>query len=64
MMSLANSYQNIYDKKILAEVSSNSLGIITTDLEIQAYHTRTLTIQNKKTYERIMFTTKSFSILA
>lgn len=59
MMSLINSslLKNIYDKKVLAEASSNSLGIITTDLEIQAYHTiRTLIIQNKKIdKERIMY---------
>jgi hypothetical protein len=39
----------LYDKKVIDESNSNSLGIITTELEIQAYHTiRTLLIENKK----------------
>jgi len=51
MISLINSslLKCLYDKKVLDEASSNSLGVITTELEIQAYHTiRTLLIQNKK----------------
>ena len=41
--------KSLYDKKVIAESNSNSLGIVTTELEIQAYHTiRTLLIQNKK----------------
>jgi hypothetical protein len=39
----------MYDKKVLLESLSNSQGVITTELEIQAYHTiRTILIQNKK----------------
>lgn len=39
----------MYDKKLLLEAMSNSQGVITTELEIQAYHViRTLLIQNKK----------------
>lgn len=47
----------MYEKKIIQEATSNSLGVITTELEIQAYHTiRTLLIQNKKIpKERIGF---------
>ena len=47
----------MYDKKVLLESTSNSLGVITTEIEIQAYHTiRTLLIQNKKIpKERIGF---------
>lgn len=59
MINLINSsfLKSIYDKKILAESNSNSLGVITTELEIQAYHTiRTLLIQNKKVpKERISY---------
>ena len=37
------------DKKVIEESNSNSQGVITTELEIQAYHIiRTLLIQNKK----------------
>lgn len=47
----------MYEKKIIQESTSNSLGVVTTELEIQAYHTiRTLLIQNKKIpKERIGF---------
>lgn len=39
----------MYDKKVLLESMSNTQGVITTELEIQAYHIiRTLLIQNKK----------------
>ena len=51
MINLINSsfLKSIYDKKVLAESNSNSQGVITTELEVQAYHTiRTLLIQNKK----------------
>jgi len=51
MIKLINSslLKCLYDKKVLDEASSNSLGVITTELEIQAYHIiRTLLIQNKK----------------
>jgi hypothetical protein len=49
--------KSIYDKKVLAESNSNSVGVITTELEVQAYHTiRTLLLQNKKiTKERISY---------
>jgi len=51
MSKLINSsfLKCIYDKKVQLESLSNSQGVITTELEIQAYHTiRTLLIQNKK----------------
>lgn len=51
MINLINSslLKCLYDKKVLEEASSNSQGVITTELEIQAYHIiRTLLIQNKK----------------
>jgi hypothetical protein len=51
MISLINSslLKSLYDKKVVDESNSNSLGILTTELEIQAYHIiRTLLIQNKK----------------
>lgn len=51
MINLINSplLKCMYDKKVLLESASNSQGVITTELEIQAYHTiRTLLIQNKK----------------
>jgi len=51
MIGLINSsfLKCMYDKKVLLESQSNSQGIITTELEIQAYHViRTLLIQNKK----------------
>lgn len=51
MINLVNSsfLKCMYDKKVQLESLSNSQGVITTDLEIQAYHTiRTLLIQNKK----------------
>lgn len=51
MINLINSsfLKCVYDKKVLLEASSNSQGVITTELEIQAYHTiRTILIQNKK----------------
>lgn len=51
MISLINSslLKSLYDKKVIAEANSNSLGVVTTELEIQAYHTiRTLLIQDKK----------------
>jgi hypothetical protein len=53
MKALMNSslFKSLTDKIILHEIKSNSksAGIITTDEEIQAYHTiRTLLIQNKK----------------
>ena len=39
----------MYERKILLEAQSNTLGVITTELEVQAYHIiRTLLIQNKK----------------
>jgi hypothetical protein len=41
--------RTMYDRKVVLEASSNSQGVITTESEIQAYHTiRTLLIQNKK----------------
>ncbi|MEO8516511.1 MAG: type I restriction enzyme HsdR N-terminal domain-containing protein [Flavobacterium sp.] len=41
--------KSIYDKKVLLEASTNLQGVITTELEVQAYHTiRTILIQNKK----------------
>jgi predicted type IV restriction endonuclease len=51
MLGLMNSslLKSIYDKKVIDESKSNSLGVVTTESEIQAYHTiRTLLIQNKK----------------
>lgn len=51
MIKLINSslLKCLYDKKVIDESNSNSLGVVTTELEIQAYHTiRTLLIQNKK----------------
>jgi len=51
MISLFNSslLKTMYERKILLEAQSNSLGVITTELEVQAYHIiRTLLIQNKK----------------
>ena len=51
MINLINSpfLKSMYDKKMVLESTSNSQGVITTELEIQAYHTiRTLLIQNKK----------------
>ncbi len=51
MISLINSplLKSLYDRKVLLESQSNSQGVITTEHEIQAYHTiRTLLIQNKK----------------
>lgn len=51
MLGLMNSslLKAIYDKKVIEESKSNSLGVVTTESEIQAYHTiRTLLIQNKK----------------
>jgi hypothetical protein len=59
MIKLINStlLKTLYDRKVIEESKSNSLGIITTEVEIQAYHTiRTLLIQNKKiTNERISY---------
>lgn len=51
MRKLINSslLKALYDKKVIDESNSNSIGILTTELEIQAYHTiRTLLIQHKK----------------
>lgn len=51
MINLISSplLKSMYDKKVIDEANSNSLGVITTELEIQAYHTiRTILIQNKK----------------
>jgi hypothetical protein len=51
MIGLINStmLKTMYDKKVIQESSSNTIGIVTTESEIQAYHTiRTLLIQNKK----------------
>ena len=51
MINLINSsfLKCMYDKKVLLESMSNSQGVITTEAEVQAYHTiRTLLIQNKK----------------
>lgn len=59
MISMINSslLKSLYDKKVIAESNSNTGGIITTESEIQAYHTiRTLLIQNKKIpNERIFY---------
>lgn len=59
MINLINSsfLKSIYERKVLEESTSNSQGIITTELEIQAYHIiRTLLVQNKKVFkERISF---------
>ncbi|KAF2331086.1 type I restriction enzyme HsdR N-terminal domain-containing protein [Flavobacterium ginsenosidimutans] len=59
MITMINSalLKSLYDKKVLAESNSNTGGIITTETEIQAYHTiRTLLIQNKKIpSQRIFF---------
>ena len=59
MINLINSslLKSMFDKKVLLESTSNSQGVVTTELEIQAYHTiRTLLIQNKKIpKERIGF---------
>jgi hypothetical protein len=51
LIKLFNSslLKSMYERKLLLEVQSNSQGIITTEIEIQAYHIiRTLLIQNKK----------------
>ena len=51
MISLVNSslLKCMYDKKVLLESLSNSQGVVTTELEIQADHTiRTMLVQNKK----------------
>lgn len=51
MINIINSsfLKGMYDKKVQLESLSNSQGVITTELEIQAYHIiRTLLIQNKK----------------
>lgn len=51
MINLINSslLKCLHDKKVIEESNSNSQGVITTELEIQAYHIiRTLLIQNKK----------------
>ncbi|WP_415712650.1 hypothetical protein, partial [Flavobacterium antarcticum] len=51
MINLINStlLKSLYEKKVLEETKSNSLGVITTEFEIQAYHTiRTMLIQNKR----------------
>jgi hypothetical protein len=51
MIGLINStmLKTMYDKKVIQESSSNTIGIVTTESEIQAYHTiRTLLLQNKK----------------
>ncbi|MFG4004299.1 hypothetical protein B0A67_20800 [Flavobacterium aquidurense] len=59
MINMINSalLKSLYEKKVLAESNSNTGGIITTESEIQAYHTiRTLLIQNKKIpSQRIFF---------
>jgi predicted type IV restriction endonuclease len=59
MINLINSsfLKSIYEKKLSIEAMSNSQGVITTEIEIQAYHViRTLLIQNKKIpKERISF---------
>jgi len=59
MITMINSalLKSLYDKKVLSESNSNTGGIITTETEIQAYHTiRTLLIQNKKIpSQRIFF---------
>ncbi len=51
MINQVNSslLKSLYDRKVIQEATSNSQGVITTELEIQAYHViRTLLIQNKK----------------
>ncbi len=51
MLEMINStlLKSLYDRKVLDEADSNSLGVVTTAHEIQAYHTiRTLLIQDKK----------------
>jgi len=51
MSKLLNSsfLKSMYDRKVVLESLSNTQGVITTELEIQVYHTiRTLLIQNKK----------------
>jgi hypothetical protein len=59
MIGLINSslLKSLYDKKVINESNSNSLGVITTESEIQAYHMiRTILIQNKKIpNERIFY---------
>ena len=59
MIKMINSalLKSLYEKKVIAESNSNTGGIITTESEIQAYHTiRTLLIQNKKIpSQRIFF---------
>ncbi|MFW0738138.1 type I restriction enzyme HsdR N-terminal domain-containing protein [Flavobacterium sp. T12S277] len=59
MIKMINSalLKSLYDKKVVAESNSNTGGIITTESEIQAYHTiRTLLIQNRKIpSQRIFF---------
>ena len=59
MIKMINSalLKSLYEKKVLSEANSNTGGIITTESEIQAYHTiRTLLIQNKKIpSQRIFF---------
>lgn len=59
MINMINSalLKSLYEKKVLAESNSNTGGIITTESEIQAYHTiRTVLIQNKKIpSQRIFF---------
>lgn len=59
MIKMINSalLKSLYEKKVLAESNSNTGGIVTTESEIQAYHTiRTLLIQNKKIpSQRIFF---------
>jgi len=59
MIKMINSalLKSLYEKKVLNESTSNTGGIITTETEIQAYHTiRTLLIQNKKIpSQRIFF---------
>lgn len=59
MITLFNSslLKTMYDRKVNLEAQSNSQGIVTTEIEIQAYHIiRTLLIQNKKIpKERIGF---------
>jgi hypothetical protein len=59
MIKMINSalLKSLYDKKVIDESNSNTGGIITTESEIQAYHTiRTLLIQNRKIpSQRIFF---------
>jgi hypothetical protein len=59
MIKMINSslLKSLYDKKVIAESNSNTIGVVTTEFEIQAYHTiRTLLIQNKKIpNERIFY---------